>query len=139
VRGASWIVVWVIVLRCLHLPWEHLGGIVSERQRWLERFVLGAGLLVGSFVGGFVRDKAITGLRSHADALRLFWMPPAGLVAAAMIAVTDWRWKLMLVVAVASYSAGLDLAVGAWPLLDGRDYRFLGRIREDADPGVEEP
>jgi hypothetical protein len=108
-------------------------------MRWLERMVLGASFLVGCFVGSFVRDAAgaIRG-RPHLDSLRFVWIPPAALAAAAMAVchhLGRWPWTLLVLTGFAAYWAGLDTAVGAWPLARGRHYRPAGRIEIDRHRG----
>jgi hypothetical protein len=104
-------------------------------MRWLERFVLGAAFLVGCFVGSFVRDWAgsIRG-RPHLEALRFVWIPPAALAAVTMAVCHHhghWPFTLLVLVAFVAYWAGLDAAVGAWPLARGRHYSPTGMIELD--------
>jgi hypothetical protein len=55
---ALWLAGWSALLWVVHSPWRGLGGLVSERLRWLERFVLAAGLIVGSGLGEIVCGAA---------------------------------------------------------------------------------
>jgi hypothetical protein len=134
--GCVWLIGWAVLLGVAHRPWHELGGLISERMRWLERLVLGAGFVVGCFVGSWVRDsgRRVTG-RPYAAWLCYVWVSPAALAATGMIVMSpiDWRWTLLILVALLSYSAGLDSTVGAWPLVTGRPYHFLRRISAD-DP-----
>jgi hypothetical protein len=135
IAGWSWLLLWAAALELVHRPWHELGGLLSERMRWLERFTLGAAFLVGCFVGSFVRDSASSvRCRPHVDSLRFVWMPPGILVAVAMAAswhLGRWPWTLLLLVAFAAYWAGLDAAIGAWPLARGRHYSLAWRIERD--------
>jgi hypothetical protein len=116
----------------LHRPWHELGGTLSERMRWLERVVLGAAFVVGCFVGAYVRDRASSlGGRSHLDSLRRVWIPPAAISAAVLVTlqcVGQWPWILLVLTGFVAYWAGLDAAVGAWPLVRGDVSRPAGRI-----------
>lgn len=134
--GWIWLALWAAVIDLLHRPWHELGGLLSERMRWLERFVLGAAFLVGCFVGSFVRDAAQTARwRPHLDSLRFVWIPPASLVAVTLGVLHGldlWPWTLLVLVSFAAYWAGLDASVGAWPMARGRHYCPTGPI--EADP-----
>jgi hypothetical protein len=126
---------WAAVLDFLHRPWHELGGLLTERMRWLERFVLGAAFLVGCFVGSFVRDAAGSARgRPHLDSLRFAWIPPATWAALTMAVchhLGHWPWTLLVLAGFAAYWAGLDAAVGAWPLARGRDYSPTRLIKLD--------
>lgn len=146
VRQASgwiWLLLWAAILDFLHRPWHELGGLLSERMRWLERFVLGAAFLVGCFVGSFVRDAAQSFRgRNHVDSLRFVWIPPAALTAVTMAACARfdrWPWTLLVLTGFMAYWAGLDAAVGAWHLARGRDYSPIRRIAADrsSDPAAD--
>jgi len=130
--GTLWFASWLIVLRAVHRPWEELGGVIPERARWLERLVLGAAFVAGCLVGTVVREKAQGPLvQSHARALRYVWIPPGALAAGVMLFTGDWQRQLLVLVGALAYWAGLDIAVGAWPLLSGRHYAFRTRIERD--------
>jgi hypothetical protein len=137
--GWLWAAAWVGVLYLVTYPWKHLGGLVSEQLRWTEWFVLGMGFIAGSTVGVFCRDAARPGTgRSHAGLLRFVWLPVAATTAAAMLAlVCAARRDAIGVVFTAflAYWAGLDLSIGAVPLMQGRDYSF----RRAIEPLPEEP
>jgi hypothetical protein len=127
------------VLYLVTCPWKHLGGLVSERLRWAEWLVLGMGLIAGSTVGVFCRDAARPGTgRSHAGLLRFIWLPVAATAAAGMLALVCVGLHDpvgVVLTAFLAYWAGLDLSIGAVPLMQGRDYRFRGSI----DPDLDEP
>jgi len=133
--GWAWLLMWAAVLELVHRPWHELGGLLSERMRWLERFVLGAAFLAGCFIGSFVRDasQSVRG-RPHLDSLRFVWIPPAALAAVTMAAswhLDQWPWTLLVLTGFAAYWAGLDAAIGAWPLARGRHYSLTERIEAD--------
>lgn len=135
--GWVWLALWALAIDLVHRPWHELGGPLTERMRWLERFVLGAAFLVGCFVGSFVRDAAQkVRWRPHLDSLRFVWIPPAALVAVAMAVLHGlghWPWTLLVLAAFTAYWAGLDASVGAWPLARGRHYNPIGPIEADRD------
>jgi hypothetical protein len=134
--GAVWLTTWVIVLRLVSKPWSDLGGLVSERLRWLEWFVLGMGLIIGYSIGGFGRDACHRESgRCHAGLLR-YLLYPVGLSAALALVglkVAGLHDGIGIVLtAVLAYWAGFDLAFGALPLLAGKSYRFSESL--DVDP-----
>lgn len=145
VAGWAWILGWGVVLWLVASPWRDLGGLVDERLRWLERFVLGAGLVIGWRIGALARRAARPGTgHCHATLLRRLLWPLAALTAAGLVLLRfTGRPDPIGVVLTAflSYWAGLDLAFGAWPLVGGAPYSFSGSIDqpEEADPAVEEP
>jgi len=126
--GTSWLVAWILVLYAVAAPWRNLGGLVDERLRWLEYVVLVTGLSIGFTVGRFGRDAAESGPgRTHARFLRFLLYPPAAITAAGLVVLTALgeRGTIGVVVtAFLSYWAGLDLAFGAVPLMEGKSYRF---------------
>jgi hypothetical protein len=114
-----WLTGWAAVLWSVHRPWLALGGLVGERLRWLERFVLASGLVVGSTAGGLVRDAAATKGR-RAAGLRWLLYPPAVTSAAAMAAL-DLAGRDdpigVLLVGWLSYTAGASSAhfgIASW-------------------------
>jgi len=139
--GAAWLLGWCGVLWAVAAPWRHLGGIESERLRWMEYWSLCAGLALGYTLGQGVRGWAQGGAgRSHARALRLVLYPPALVAAVALVALASWGERGPIgVVATAflSYWAGLDVACGAVPLMEGRPYSFTRPIEPDPDAGAE--
>jgi hypothetical protein len=126
--GVLWLALWIAVLYAVAAPWRALGGVVDERLRWLEWFVLVCGLPIGFTVGRFGRDLAQRGLgRSHLELLRCLLYPLALLTAAALVVLTliGRRDPVGVVVtALLAYWAGMDLAFGAVPLMEGRSYRL---------------
>ncbi len=148
--GGLWLVAWIAVLYVVAAPWRSLGGLEDERLRWLEGFVLLAGLSVGFTLGRFGRDVAVAGTgRTHAWFLRFLLYPPAFLTAAGLIALSVMGKRGAVGVAVTgflAYWAGLDLAFGAVPLMEGKPYAFdrpldpepedLDRVRSSSDAWV---
>ena len=139
--GWVWVAAWVGVLYAVVEPWRHLGGLVHERLRWVEWFVLAIGLLLGLTVGGFGRDASRPGLgRSHARLLRVLWTPPSAVVVITL-GILAWHGERdligVVVTAWLAYWAGLDLGFGALPLVQGRSYSFRGSIEPDTEPWEE--
>ena len=83
--GALWTAGWFGVLWAVHRPWGGLGGLVSERLRWFERFVLAAGLIVGSTLGDVVRS--VTATRSGQARGARWLLYPAAVIGALGMAV----------------------------------------------------
>lgn len=121
--GWLWLSGWVAVLYLVAAPWEDLGGLVSERLRWLESFVLAAAPVIGFTAGRFGRDalRPEAG-RTYVWLVRWLLYPPALLACASLVllAITD-RDDLIgiLLTALLGYWAGLDTALGALPLMEG--------------------
>ncbi|MBZ5640710.1 MAG: hypothetical protein LAO51_18380 [Acidobacteriia bacterium] len=126
--GALWLLLWILVLYAVAAPWRSLGGLVDERLRWLEYVVLLAGLCLGFTIGRFGRDAASTVPgRTHARFLRFLLYPPAAMTAAGLVVLTALGERGpvgVVVTAFLAYWAGLDLAFGALPMMEGRSYRF---------------
>lgn len=128
VAGWGWIAAWAAALRLVASPWRDLGGLVDERLRWLERVVLGAGLMLGWLAGTLGRRAARPGTgRSHATLLRRLLLPVGALAAAGMLALrlADKPDPIGVVfTAFLAFWAGTDVAFGAWPLVTDRSYGF---------------
>ncbi len=144
--GWLWIGAWLTVLTSVHAPWSDLGGIVSERTRWIERVTLGTCAIFGAFAGAVGRERSTRpGGPSHAALVRWIWIPPAAAAAAvAAVAALAGRWAetLIALVGILSYWAGLDAAFGAWPLACGAPYSFSRPIpveEREQDAPLEEP
>jgi hypothetical protein len=132
IAGWLWAGLWFFLLWRLTAPWDELGGVVHERLRWLIRVALWMGLIVGIAVGHWSRLAArpCTG-RSHAGLLRWILLPQATLAALILIALQMMGREAaigMIATGFFAYWAGLDLGIGAWPLMHGRHYRFNGPI-----------
>jgi hypothetical protein len=127
--GFLWLLAWMVLLYAVAAPWRELGGIVDERLRWLEAFVLVAGLAIGFTAGRFGREVAGRGAgRAHVHLLRFLLYPFALLTVAALVTLTVLGERDpvgVVVTAFLAYWAGLDLAFGALPLMEGGAYGFL--------------
>jgi hypothetical protein len=136
--GALWLLVWILVLYVVAAPWRSLGGLVDERLRWLEYVVLLSGLSIGFTIGRFGRDAALSNPgRTHARFLRFLLYPPAAITAVGLVVLTimDERGAVGVgVTAFLAYWAGLDLAFGAIPLMEGKSYRFERPLDRDPIP-----
>lgn len=138
--GFGWLVAWLAILYVVAAPWRHLGGLVDDRLRWLEAVVLIAGLAIGFTVGRWGRDlvESIAG-STHHRLLRGVLYPPALLTAGGLLVLTILGMRGAVGVAVSgflSYWAGLDLAFGALPLLEGKDYRFARPLEPPPPPAT---
>lgn len=136
--GAAWLLLWCGVLWCVATPWRALGGLESELTRWLAWWALTAGLAMGYTIGRAVRAWAASGPgRTHARSLRLVFYPPAAITVIALgaLGIAGSRGPTGVVaMAFLAYWAGLDVAIGAVPLMDGKDYAFdRALVRDDRD------
>lgn len=134
--GWLWALAWVGVLHLVTSPWHHLGGVVHDRLVWGEWFALACGLAVGFLAGGRIRDLAIAGASTHRRRLRRYWLPVAIAAAGCVVWLRFAGPHDAIGVATTAflaYWAGLDVAVGAIPLMQGLDYRFDGPIDPDPD------
>jgi hypothetical protein len=122
--GGAWLVAWCGVLWAVAAPWRDLGGLESERLRWLEWWVLCAGIALGFTMGAGARDWARSGAgRTYARAIRLALYPPGLVAATALVALSfvGERGPVGVVAtAFLSYWAGFDVAFGAVPLMESR-------------------
>lgn len=117
--GLLWLAAWVSALYLVASPWEHLGGIVSERLRWLARFVLGSGLIVGFSLGRWMRELP----RGHSYlGFARCLLYPAGLLAASGLILLQLGGQQnrvgIVFTAWMAYWCGVDAACGALPLLE---------------------
>ena len=139
IAGFLWLLVWMLVLYLVAAPWRGLGGVVDERIRWLEAFVLWNGLVIGFVIGRFGRDAVMAGHgRTHAGLLRFLLYPPGVLAVAGLLVLTALGERGaagVLVSALLAYWAGLDLAFGAVPLMEGKPYRFDAPIEREPERG----
>jgi hypothetical protein len=135
--GAAWLAAWCGVLWAVAAPRRQLGGLESERLRWLEWWSLCAGIALGFTMGRGMRDWVRSGVgRTHARALRVALYPPGLVAAIALVALSAGGERGPVgVVATAflSYWAGLDVAFGAVPLIEGRSYAFARPLDPDDD------
>lgn len=138
--GWVWMSAWIVVLYLVASPWRDLGGLESERLRWLEWFVLVVGMTLGFTLGRIARDAALgSPARTHARLLRFVLYPPAAITAAALIGLAwaEQRGAVGVVVtAFLAYWAGLDLAFGAVPLMEGKSYAFERPLEPEPERGT---
>jgi hypothetical protein len=121
----AWTSLWIAGLVAVAGPWRDLGGIVSERLRWLHRFVLLAALWLGlgaaRIAVGLQRERGT----AWPSLMRPVLYPPAFVAATTMLA---------LVLAGRSDPVGVVLTAlvayftGAWcglvqPIRDGLEAR----------------
>jgi hypothetical protein len=128
-RAAGWVwaIAWVIVLKLLADPWRELGGVADERLRWLERVALTVPAPIGFTVARLARDRAAMSGKSFARVARCLALPSALATAATLVVL-----KLLhaddgigiVVTAWLSFQAGVDLALGALPLMEGKPLRI---------------
>lgn len=132
VAGTLWLLAWCAVLYAVAAPWRQLGGLESERLRWMEWWALFGGVTLGFGIGREVRTWALSGLgRTYARALRVVFYPPVAMTAIALVALSFHGERGPVgVVATAflSYWAGLDVAFGAVPLMEGRSWRLTREL-----------
>ncbi len=133
--GWMWLSAWIALLYTVAAPWRDLGGVEDERLRWLEAAVLLTGLCLG-FTLGCLGRRTVRSTRGQAYARLLRWalIPPAALTALAIAALTALGARgpaAVVVTALLAYWAGLDLAFGAVPLMEG-DPVPVTTQREDA-------
>ena len=122
--GWMWLSAWIGLLYTVAAPWRDLGGVEDERLRWLEAAVLLTGLCLG-FTLGTLGRRTVLASRGHTYARLLRWtlVPPAALTALAIAALTALGARGpagVVVTALLAYWAGLDLAFGAVPMMEGR-------------------
>lgn len=126
--GLLWLAAWTGLLYTVASPWGDLGGVVDERLRWLVWYAVVVGPSVGFAVGRYGRETAERGApTTHLSVLRRFLYPVAALAAAWLVVlVARERHEPVgvVVTALLAYWAGIDLAFGAVPLIEGRSYRF---------------
>ncbi len=123
-RLAGWVRlgVWAGGLYLVDRPWRDLGGCVSERLRWLEKFALMSGLLFGITVGWMALDLLGPGTgRRRGTVLRYLFYPAASVTAVTMgtMAIVGMDDPIGVVLtAIVAYGAGVDVSFGAIPLID---------------------
>jgi hypothetical protein len=126
--GGVWLGAWIALLYAVAAPWRHLGGVEDERLRWLEAAVLLTGVSLG-FTLGCLGRQAVLEMRGRGYARLLRWalVPPAALTALSIAGLTALGARGpagVVVTALLAYWAGLDLAFGALPLMEGRSCRL---------------
>ncbi len=134
--GALWLAGWIAALYLFVDPWRHLGGVESEWLRWLEGWALVTGIVLGFLLGRFGRDGTFAPAeRSHVSLLRFGLYPPAAIAAIALVAlrmVGESGPIGVVATAFLAYWAGLDIAFGAVPLMEGNDYALTRPLERDA-------
>jgi hypothetical protein len=133
--GWAWLAAWCGVLWAVAAPWRNLGGLESERLRWLEWWALCSGIALGFTLGRGARDWIRAGSgRTHALALRVALYPPGLVAVIALVALSlvGERGPIGVVAtAFLSYWAGFDVAIGAVPLMEGGSYAFARALDPD--------
>ncbi len=121
---------WAGALYLVDRPWRDLGGCVSERLRWLEKFALMSGLLFGITVGWMALDLLRPGSgRRRGTMLRGLFYPAASMAAVTMatMAIVGVDDPICVVLtAIVAYGAGVDLSFGAIPLIDAGTLKSSG-------------
>lgn len=137
--GLLWLSVWVVILYAVAAPWRELGGLVEERLRWLEWFVLvvgcGFGLSLGHLFRTLAREK---GSITHLGLLRWMIYPLAAISAVSLVflSLAGARGEVGVVLtAFLAYWGGFDLAYAAVPLLDGKPYSLTSPLPAEKNDG----
>jgi hypothetical protein len=101
----------------------------------MEWWALCAGAALGFTMGRGTRSWVKSGVgRTHARALRVALYPPAFVAALALVALSvvgERGTTGVVATAFLSYWAGLDVAFGAVPLMEGESYAFLRPLDPD--------
>ena len=117
---------WAAALYLVASPWRELGGLIAERVRWLGWFVLYSGVVLGFALGDFIREaRPPETLRDHWRLLRRMLYLPAALTAAWLVVLQTLGQRDaagVVFTAFLAYSAGIDVALGAMPWMEGRLY-----------------
>ncbi len=127
--GLTWLLAWSGLLYLSVRPWRDLGGLVSERSRWLVRLALYAGLALGFVAGEIVRGPA--GRRRNAAKFgrRLRWLLyPAALAGTA---------GMLLLQATRRHDSIGILLTGLLSYAAGASTSYLGLNRFCRGPGRE--
>ncbi len=85
-----WVALWLAALVVVTRPWRELGGLVSERTRWLGRFVALTGLCLGFTAARWAVSDEPPTRGPWPRKLRRLLYPPG---AAAAIAMTILRLR----------------------------------------------
>ena len=119
--GLTWLLAWSGLLYLSVRPWRDLGGLVSERSRWLVRLALYAGLAVGCTAGEIVRGPARRPRNTPEFGRRLRWLLyPAALAATA---------GMLLLQAAGSHDSSGILLTGLLSYAAGASTSYLGLSR----------
>lgn len=132
---------WAAALYLVASPWRELGGLIAERLRWFGWFVLYSGIVLGFALGDFMREaRPPENVREN---LRLAWRLlclPAFLTAVWLVVLQSLGLRDaagVVFTALLAYWAGVDIALGAMPLMEGRlpgEVSAEGAYSQDAGP-----
>ena len=129
--GWATVAVWAALLLALHAPWRALGGIAGERLRWLERWALAGGVIVGAWAGAELRSR---GGRLVRPAL-LAPVAAAALAALGLELAGAGLGALVAASAATAYVAGFDVGYRIWPVSLARPVESEESERgEELDP-----
>ena len=141
--GYVWLTTWIAILYVVAAPWRRLGGLESELLRWLEWWALFGGTLLGFAIGRAARAVAEEDRsRTWASLLRVLLYPPGAVTAVSLLVLdlTGARGPVGVVfTAFLAYWAGLDLAFGALPLMEGKPFtlsRPLPKVPFEGTRGI---
>lgn len=138
--AAAGIAIGCVALGVVAWPWRHLGGIVGERLRWLERFALVSAVWLGLCAAAWCRPAPDGPRGGWARPLRSLFYPPAIATAAGMLVL----WAAgetdpigVLLTALVAY--GLGVCAGLFAPLRAAARRLAGvrdvRERSTRDDG----
>lgn len=124
VAGLLRTLLWAAALYLVASPWRDLGGLITERLRWLGWFVLYSGVVLGFGLGDYIREaRPPETLRENLRLVRRMLTLPAVLTAAWLVVLQSLGQRDIAGVVFTgflSYWAGIDVAVGAMPLMEGK-------------------
>jgi len=109
--AVAWVSLWIVALVAVARPWRDLGGIVSERLRWLERFTLLAALWIGLGAARGAVDRQRERGVPWPSLLRRVLYPPALVAATTMLVLRLAEWRDPIGVALTALVAYFT---GAW-------------------------
>jgi len=114
---------WAAALYFAASPWRELGGLITERVRWFGWFVLYAGIVLGFALGDYIREALPPeSTRDNLRLMRRMLYLPAALTATWLVVLQLLNQREVAGVvftAFLSYWAGIDVALGAMPLIEG--------------------
>ena len=119
-RTVGWVrlLAWGGALYLSVLPWGNLGGLVDERLRWLEWFVLGVAGIAGCTAGLVARDAcAVSAVLLATTFRRSLHYPSLLLVAAGMLFLHTTRRDDAIGVLLTgglAFVAGVDVGFDVW-------------------------
>jgi hypothetical protein len=105
-------------------PWQDLGGLVSERLRWLENWVTLTGAVVGFTLARAAEELGSPDRPARVGRLLSALLYPVALAATGSLLVLEVRGAeeaaSIVTSALVSYGAGVVHALVGLPLLQGR-------------------